>query len=580
MDEQNTPTDLTTDLAGLSDEALDEALADARAEAADLTAIPAEEVTDDQIARMEALGDFIDSVGSEQDNRAQVAAERAERATAAAQRLQGDDGEPGDGEESGDEGDGDDDGEEEVPAPGSEGEQAPQAVAAAARVPAPRPRQPRTPARQSQARSQMTIVASAETGFNAGHTFATMAEATQAFINRSRPFNSMRPSKGAHLQYNVLGIERNLRETADGLHLDNPDYPTFQALLAAAVSEKRLPGGSLASHVKSLAAAGHVAAGGWCAPSETLYGLTADETLDGIIDLPTVGINRGGLSYTLGPDFADIYTNAGFAQTEAEAIAGTTKPCVEVDCPDFDEVRLDAVGICVKAPLLTRTAYPEVIERWLTGTVVANQHKVAARLIASMRTALGTALAPTLTGTPLSWGLLSIMEWNIEMQRQAYRLSENETLEVVVPRWLRVAIRADLANRAGVGASSVTNAQIAQHFADRGARVQWILNYQEVATPLTSVAFPATVEMMVYPAGTFVKGTADVISLDTVYDVQDLQTNVYTAAFVEDGVLLAKMKHGGARITVPVNANGMMGSLQIDDNIFTAQAETQGAAAA
>ena len=94
------------------------------------------------------------------------------------------------------------------------------------------------------------------------------------------------------------------------------------------------------------------------------------------------------------------------------------------------------------------------------------------------------------------------------------------------------------------------------------------------------MAYPSTFEIMVYPAGTFVRGNADVIQLDTVYDTADLQTNVYTAAFVEDGVLLAKMQHGGARITIPTNVNGMLGSPQLDDNLFTAQVENAGAAAA
>ena len=309
--------------------------------------------------------------------------------------------------------------------------------------------------------------------------------------------------------------------------------------------------------------------------------LPSAATLDGIIDLPTVGVNRGGLNYTPGPDFADIFATAGFSQTEAEAIAGTTKNCVEVDCPDFQEVRLDAVGYCVKAPLLTRSAYPEAIENWITGTMVANAHKVAARLISAMRTALGTALAPTLTGTPVTWGTLSIVEWVIEMQRQGYRLQESDTLEVKIPRWVRAAIRADLANRNGMIASErVTNEMITQHFADRGAMVEFVLNYLEVSSPLTSVAYPSTFEIMVYPAGTFVRGNADVIQLDTVYDTADLQTNVYTAAFVEDGVLLAKMQHGGARITIPTNVNGMLGSPQLDDNLFTAQVENAGAAAA
>lgn len=387
-----------------------------------------------------------------------------------------------------------------------------------------------------------------------------MADVAEAFIQRSKGFpNGTARSKNIRHQHNVAAIGRTF---ADGFHMDHigkGDFKDAQSMLQAASSESRLQGGSL------------VAAGGWCAPSETMYGLTSMETLDGIIDLPTIGVSRGGINFTPGPDFSDIYTTAGFSQTEAQAIAGDTKNCVEVDCPDFDEVRLDAVGYCVKAPLLTRTAYPEVIQRWLEGTIVANQHKVASRLISSMRTALGTALAPVLTGTPVTWGTLSIIEWVIEMQRQAYRLSETETLEVVIPRWVRAVIRADLSNRMGVGLDRVTNAVIADHFADRGAAVQWVLNYLEVATPLASIAYPASFEVMVYPAGTFVKGTADVISLDTVYDTADLQTNVYTAAFVEDGVLLAKMQHGGARITIPVKVSGQTGAANLDDTLFTAQ---------
>ena len=177
-------------------------------------------------------------------------------------------------------------------------------------------------------------------------------------------------------------MERQFEHTPDGLYQGNPDYADDYQVLLAAANERRLPGGSLVASVaaresalangQSLTAAG----GGWCAPSTTQYGLCAAETLDGIVEVAEVGETRGGINYTEGPDFVDIYTGAGFSQTEAEAIAGETKDCVDISCPDFDEVRMDAVGICVRAPLLTRAAYPELIERWVNGTVVANAHEV------------------------------------------------------------------------------------------------------------------------------------------------------------------------------------------------------------
>ena len=44
-----------------------------------------------------------------------------------------------------------------------------------------------------------------------------------------------------------------------------------------------------------------------------------------------------------------------------------------------------------------------------------------------------------------------------------------------------------------------------------------------------------------YPAGTWVKGTADVINLNAVYDAAELATNIYTALFFEQGILTAQL---------------------------------------
>lgn len=567
MDEQTNPNEfvLPEDLTTLTPDELAQVVTDAQAEVDTLRGIDAADMTDAQADRLDYLADAVEAVGAEETRRETAASEREARREAAIARLDGPDDEDGttpvEGDPAADDDAADDDADE-----GDDGTVVPEAVAAGGtprtRIAA---RKPRVPARQTAPAYSLIAGADVGGGVQAGGRMADLSAVAAAFINRSKAFpqGQGREANVRH-QFGVATIERDFAQTTDGLVDTNQDFRDVQSLLREAGRENRLSGGSL------------VAAGGWCAPSETMYGMLANETLDGILDLPEVGITRGGVRFTPGPDFSDIYTSAGFAQTETEAIAGTTKACVEVDCPDFSEVRLDAVGICVKAPLLTNSAYPELVRRWIEGTVVANAHKIAARLVTSMRTALGTALAPTLTLTPITWSTLTAMELVIEGQRQAYRLSESESLEVKVPRWVRVAIRADLANRMGIGKESVSNADIAQHFADRGAAVQFILGYLELATPKTVIAFPTTFEIMVYPAGTFVRGTASVISLDTVYDTADLQTNVYTAAFVEDGVLLAKMGNGGARITIPVNVSGMLGAAQLDDTWGGVQAESLG----
>ena len=51
------------------------------------------------------------------------------------------------------------------------------------------------------------------------------------------------------------------------------------------------------------------------------------------------------------------------------------------------------------------------------------------------------------------------------------------------------------------------------------------------------ITFPANVKVLMYPAGTWVKGSIDVINIDAVYDSTGLEQNIYTALFVEEGIL-------------------------------------------
>src|SRR5690606_4088160 len=135
--------------------------------------------------------------------------------------------------------------------------------------------------------------------------------------------------------------------------------------------------------------------------------------------------------------------------------------------------------------------------------------------------------------------------------RQQHRMAFGATLEGIAPFWLRAALRADLANRTGVDTLAVSDAQIDAHFAARGIRLQFVYNWQ----PLTIAAgtgtgpggegtgfgiatdYPATVSLLLYPAGTFVRGHGDIISLETVYDSTLLSTNMYTALFAEQDLL-------------------------------------------
>jgi hypothetical protein len=316
-------------------------------------------------------------------------------------------------------------------------------------------------------------------------------------------------------------------------------------VLYHAINESRLPEGSL------------VAAGGWCAPSETLYDLCAGETTEGMVSVPEVQVNRGGIRYTSGPDFGAIYAAVGFCQTEAQAISGTTKPCFEVPCPTFTEVRLDVCGLCLKIPILTSVGYPELIQRWMSGSLIAHQHKMNAKVIAAMATAAGTALAPAALGST-SGDTRAGLTITADGLRQKYRLGMSASMEAVVPFWVKGAIKNDLANRGGIAPSDVSDADVNGAFLDAGLNVQFVYDWQPLAA--NAVAYPTTYQALIYPAGTFIKGVSDVINLSAVYDAASLATNVYTGLFFEEGILVAQMCYQASLVTLGVCGAGRTGA--------------------
>lgn len=391
----------------------------------------------------------------------------------------------------------------------------------------------------------VTLIAAAEVpNFSGGQEFKDFSQVAEAFLSRAKSFRGTKAT-GRFDRFGVARIEKPENEFT----LDRKSTEEQMEVILAAASESRLPGGSL------------VAAGGWCAPSETIYdSFLRTETVDGILSIPEVTWSRGGISFTKGPDYAALAADWGFLQTEAEAEAGTEKVCYEVDCPDFDEVRLDAVGFCIKAGILTNTTYPELIRRVLEIGAVAHAHKVNAQVIQRIQTYLGAAVDFTEVGGGAT-DLIGGIELQAEVLRYRYSMAIGATIEVVLPAWARLVVRQDLANRNGVDFMSITDAQITAYFAVRNLNVQWVYDYQPLPTSGATVgqALPGTVEAMLYPAGSFVKGTTDVIDLDTVYDSTGLSTNTYTAAFFEEGLAVANTGAGGIRVSIALNTNGASG---------------------
>ena len=411
----------------------------------------------------------------------------------------------------------------------------------------------------------LTLVAAADLPGVATGSRISVAEAARSFLDRARSVNvnAMRAAaRQGKRTVQSFSIGSYVKEFPDDLKVTRDSDP--DEVLKRAADSSRLPGGSL------------VASGaGWCSPSETLYELAEDaETTDGLFSLPEVQVDRGGLRHTLGPDFQSIFTEDAISWnfTEAEVedgdydgYGGGSKPTYFVECPEFTEDRLDVAGVAIRAGLLMDRAYPEVIERLVSGALVAHEFKQARRKldrIVAGSTAVSMPADPVGATAPI----LSAIELQVEDYKQRHRIGRGRSLEAVFPYWVRGAIRADLSRRLGVDLLSVSNEQIAGFFAQRGVNAQFVYELDDLTGNASArTAFPDQFKFLLYLEGTWIGGTQSVITLESIFDSALVEQNIYTQLFTEEGWLVAKRFHDSRVITVPICASGhVAGGVAVD----------------
>lgn len=323
-----------------------------------------------------------------------------------------------------------------------------------------------------------------------------------------------------------------------------------------------------------------VAGGGWCAPSETTFDFFDISCEDGMIDLPTAGVERGGWRRPVSPSMADVFTGTfdnttnPWIWTETDDIltvtGSTNKPCVRVPCPTFTDDRLECYGICLTAGNLTDAAYPEATRHQVGLLRSAHYHAMNQRYIARIvagSTAVVTGGAGTIgaPGEAFAPDLLTSASWAAIDYRTRVGMCQNDILEMVLPIWAKEAFRADLARRQGSDFLSITDAQIGNEFDVRGVRVQYVNDWQVRtgnqpggATP--TVDFPASIQFLVYAAGTFVKGNGLTLDLGVVRDSTLNAENDHTALWTEECHLIAKVGPLSRLYTMGICVSGRVGA--------------------
>lgn len=557
--------EIPKDLTALDDEALENAIA----EASEVVSAITVDSSDEEVDAADAVAEFLIAAQAEVGNREAAARERAERIDrikgtarkdADEDEGEGDEGDEGAGDGDGTEGDEDAEVVAEAERIAREEAEATQAAAAKKATFSKRPITSRvakkSPADKPPAKPTLSLTAAADVpNFAAGHKFGGLKDAAEAINNRLQSYPSeftpgMKSRNGAVLM--TLPENKYRQEQRD-------------------VSELLM---QISDDARATSAASLLAAGGWGAPSEQVLDFCAPEQLDGLLNIPEFTLTRPGVSYTRGPSFADVLgSGTGFwDMTEAVAEAGVVqKTALRPSVPGFVERRPDAVGVMMEAGLLLRAGWPELVERYARLAILAHQYKLNQKALNQIHAFTGAATQIN-TGFGNELDVLHVIEMVAYGERQRNFLPDSTALEVLLPAWVRPAIRAGLAQRNGVDTITVTNAQIDGHFAARGVRVQWLKGYQDAALASgIMVTYPDTLDFVMYPAGTYVRGVLPVIQLDTIYDSVNLKKNEYVHLFLEQGTLMTNPCGDGRRIQLPFLINGRRANVSdINDDLFNA----------
>src|SRR5688572_15060105 len=334
-----------------------------------------------------------------------------------------------------------------------------------------------------------------------------------------------------------------------------------------------------------------VAANGWCAPSEPDYSICSPVSSDGLWNGPEQILRRGGLIHNRGLDFGDFFGDdfvlpiPGYnILTEAQVIADTAKTCVEIPCPTFVDDRLDVAALCLTSSLLQNRGYPEFVSEFVQGAIAAMAHLVNREVINAIETG---STAITLSGVD-PWAsdgsvwsqLMSAIDMVAMNIRYMYRTSRTQTVQMVFPYWVRTALRADWLRRNATHTEELTDQMVDAALSRRNITIQWIYDWQDAFDPANGAGaidvnhqlgnsadpiaaalmnVPTSVTFLAFLPGTWILGRQDVIRLDTVYDSTNLQQNLVTQLFMEDGFKPMRMCQFSYAYTINICANGSTG---------------------
>jgi hypothetical protein len=224
-----------------------------------------------------------------------------------------------------------------------------------------------------------------------------------------------------------------------------------------------------------------VAAGGLCAPLETLYdveviGSTARPVRDA---LARFKVERGGIQYRPNDSAAAAVYGAGvWTMEDDEADPVGSKGCYIVDCPGVVDAVVEAVYLCLEFSNISTRFDPEVTAANVQKGTIAHTRLAENRLLAAIAAGSKTLSAAKVIGATRD--ILVNLDKSTAYYRNRHRIMDTGPLTWIAPGWVKSLMRADLARQMAAGdwmeALTVADAQIARWFSSRSVTPVWHLD--------------------------------------------------------------------------------------------------------
>ena len=303
-------------------------------------------------------------------------------------------------------------------------------------------------------------------------------------------------------------------------------------------------------------------AAGWCAPTQVIYdvatpvGTNARPVRD---SLPSFTADRGSVSWTPAPSIASaisgmtLFKADGTTYTDATGLTATnpacTKQCIDIPCGSPASSVLDALSICLCFENMSSRAFPEWIRANTDLSLVAQARFAEQYFLYRMFTAspvAGTAEPATgsaTIGTPdvplgVARDLLVMLRLVASQVRWKNRMAPDAPFQCLLPTWVRDAMISDLVvQTAGDNTLDTSYAEVVGYLGAANIQPVWYIDDIPAISAFSITAatdnfdsmlgYPADVNWMLYPTGSFVRLDAGSLDLGVVRTKDDILKNKY-----------------------------------------------------